>query len=72
MEWQEIEDDLFDGTIEEMNKIICPECRGNIRFEYNEGNFKIECISCHTTVKMYKAPIPNCVEHFGNEYTIGK
>lgn len=72
MEWQDIEDILFDGTKEEINEITCPECRGNISFKYYEGYFKIECIYCHTVSKMYKAPIPNCVEHFGNEYIIGK
>lgn len=70
MDWQDVEDILFDGTKEEISKISCPECGGSISFLYDDGYFKMECTNCHTVSKFYKAPLPNCVEYFGEAYTI--
>ena len=34
MNWLDIDDILFDGTKEEIENINCPDCGGEIEFEY--------------------------------------
>jgi len=62
MTWEDVDDILFDGTVEQIKAVRCPECGGTLRFEYFKENRNREtrCLSCHTVLKAHKAHyIPN-------------
>lgn len=58
-----IEDILFDGTKEEIEKCRC-ECGGKLSFLYQDDTFKVFCDSCKTVESYYKCPVPNCISLF--------
>lgn len=37
MNWQQIEKVLFDGTNDDIENLICPECNASIYYTYNKG-----------------------------------
>lgn len=68
-------DILYGGTKEEILKVRCPDCGNALRFEfsqYDDGDtsFTVWCDGCNIREKGNNGPKPNCVEFFGNEYTI--
>jgi len=73
IEWDDIENILFDGTVRDIQKLKCPDCGGIICYEYN-NEFKtliIKCVGCGLLSKSIKLlNIPNCVNFFGDNYCI--
>ena len=70
MNWDDIDDVLYDGTKLDIQKAVCPECKGMLSFNYTENIFKIECCKCGHLSVAYNSPLPNCVKFFGNQHTI--
>lgn len=72
MDWDDLDDILYDGTEEEIKKARCPVCGGSIRYRYGDkcGTFQTWCDHCGIYSKGIKGPKPNCAELFGDEYTI--
>ena len=62
MNWDDIEEILFDGTPEQIDAIKCPECDGELRISYfpTTKNLEICCKNCHTIVRSHGvAYVPN-------------
>ena len=55
MNWDDIEEILFDGTPEQIDALKCPECGGELRISYfpNTKNMEIYCKNCHTVVRSH-------------------
>lgn len=69
-DWCDVEDILYDGEKEDIEKIVCPDCGEKIQYRYSEdvGIFEIRCIHCGHISRETGAPKPKCVEYFGTEY----
>ena len=69
MDWYDVEDILFDGSKEEMSKLKCPDCKGNIHVIYSEkvNSMQITCNKCGAIERLYGVDTPNCYLFFGNE-----
>ena len=64
-----IEDVLFDGTEEDMLRVICPECGGSIEYSVTEQEMLIRCTSCGTRSSLHGiSQIPNCIGFFGTSH----
>ena len=74
MTWDDVEDILYDGTKEEMELLQCPNCRNAIYYKYNieTKTMEIGCLKCGYLSRGYGAYRPNCVEEYGNSYTLGE
>ena len=62
MDWDDIEDIIFDGTIDEIESVKCPECDGQLKMAYfpKYRNLEIRCKSCHTVVRSHGVErVPN-------------
>lgn len=72
MDWLDVSDILYDGKKEEISKLRCPDCGGNIAYEYEPDVdvFKVVCKKCGYMSKENGAPEPNCSKFFGAKYTI--
>lgn len=72
MDWYDLDDILYEGTKEEIEKVVCPDCGGALSFTYGgEGTtFTIKCGGCGIIVKNVKSPTPNCVRYFGTKHTL--
>jgi len=53
MDWDDVEDIIFDGTEEEINAVRCPECGGHLKLSFfpDTRNLEIECLECGTLVR---------------------
>ena len=69
MSWYDVEDTLYDGTEEEMNKLSCPDCRGAIAVKYDAETqaMQVECKSCGHIERSHGGDIPNFYNIFGKE-----
>lgn len=69
-DWGDVEEVLYNGEKEDIEKIVCPDCGEKIRYRYSEevGGFEIRCIHCGYISRETGAPEPKCVEYFGVEY----
>ena len=79
VDWEEVDDILFDGTPEEIVKIKCPDCGGVLSYSYarfeddNTASSSLWCNSCPILIRSNigsKRPTPNCVEFYGAEFKI--
>ena len=73
MTWYDIENILFDGTKENIEKLRCPECGGKISFSCSMkyARFVLRCNSCgYLSVSHGFYATPNCCSIFGDEYTL--
>ena len=73
MDWYDVEDILFDGKREEIEKLRCPDCGGHISFSCSVKckRFVLKCDSCgYLSVSCKFIKDPNCCIFFGEEYTI--
>ncbi|HKV41911.1 MAG TPA: hypothetical protein VJX67_22095 [Blastocatellia bacterium] len=71
--WDEIERVLIEGTREQMESIACPNCDGEIAFEYSEefGSFIVRCVGCRSFSKACGGMVrPRCAEIYGDKATI--
>ena len=53
MNWDDIEDIIFDGTQEQINAVKCPECGGDLKLSYfpMTKGVEIRCKGCGTLVR---------------------
>jgi hypothetical protein len=79
LDWEDVSETLHDGTPDEIIKIHCPDCGGNLCYEYKRfgddgsASFDIKCDNCGMRDNGYLISgheIPCCVEYFGNEARI--
>ena len=70
MTWYDVDDVLYDGDKEEIEKILCPDCGAKIGYRYSDDprGFEVTCKQCGYLSRSYGGPIPNCVKYYGNEY----
>ena len=62
MNWDDVEEILFDGTPEEISSIKCPECEGDLKVSYfpTTRSMEIYCKNCGTLIRSNGvAYIPN-------------
>jgi hypothetical protein len=74
MDWDDVEEVLFDGNKEQIDSVRCPDCGGSISFEFNEHyrTFKTACLNCGAWSKGCKAADkPRCAEIYGNKAVLG-
>ena len=74
MDWDDVDEILFDGTKEQIEKVRCVECNNTIKYEFDE-EYHTFAIWCHTCGLMSKAckvqDKPNCAIFFGNKSILG-
>ena len=48
MNWYDIEDILYDGSEEDIKKVICPDCKGPVHYHYDKktNSLKYGCKQC--------------------------
>ncbi|MGL4485068.1 MAG: hypothetical protein ACRCUS_08975 [Anaerovoracaceae bacterium] len=70
MGWDEILDILMFGEKDEMLMVQCKDCREPILYSFDDkyGILVAEC-GCTQIRGQRCSEYPNCVEHFGLEYT---
>ena len=46
--WEDVDDILYDGTPEEISRVYCPDCKGNIIYDYSKAShiMNIRCTKC--------------------------
>ena len=62
MTWDDVDDILFDGSAEEIKNVRCPDCGGELMYEYfhKTRNMEIECKGCFTLIRAHGAyKVPN-------------
>lgn len=74
MNWDDVDDVLYDGKKEDIARLKCPECGGNITFRFNDKPriFEVSCKKCCSFRKGNGGPKPNCAVLYGDNYTIEK
>lgn len=70
--WDDIENVLYDGTKEEIQRLRCPMCGKEIRYKYSPTADAIEigCVNGCSVSRGYGGGQPAAVQYFGNECTI--
>ena len=70
MDWYDVEDILYDGTKEEIQALRCPDCGGNISYNYDPTarRFSIMCKACGMLSVSHGGEIPNCYRFIGPAY----
>ena len=70
MTWYDVDDVLYDGTKEEIEKVICPDCGNKIKYKFSDNprTFEVSCKKCGYISRATGGPVPKCVEYFGKEY----
>ena len=68
MTWSEIDDILNYGSKEEMEKLKCPSCNGNIRYSIDKSMLRIRCVQCNEALYDTGACYANCSKYFGKEH----
>ena len=73
-DWNDIDDVLYDGTKEEIENIVCPDCGSKIQYRYSGEvqSFEVKCAHCGHISRATGSPKPNCVEFFGDEYSFSE
>ena len=68
--WDDVEDILYDGSQEEIEQIVCPDCGSKIQYRYGleSTSFEIRCLHCGYISRATGSPKPKCVSYFGNEH----
>lgn len=69
-DWYDVEDTLYDGAKEDIEKVVCPDCGKKIRYKYSResSSLEVRCIHCGHISRETGSPMPKCVEYFGEEY----
>lgn len=73
MDWDDVEEILFEGTREQILKLRCPDCEGIIEYEFDKiyCTFKVKCIDCGTWIKGCKViSEPKCAIIYGSKQRI--
>ncbi len=77
MDWDDVEEILFDGTKETIKNLKCVNegCSGNIEYEFNSkfNSFVVKCQKCgHYSKSNGVFYIPSCVKIFGDKFMISR
>ena len=69
-DWYDIDDILYDGTKEEIEKVVCPDCGEKIAYRYSDdvNSFEVSCKGCGHLSRANGSPKPNCVLYYGNVF----
>ena len=72
MTWYDVDDILYEGTEEQIKKLKCPDCGGNISYKYaeNTATFEVRCEKCGYLSRSSGSPKPNCAEILGEKFVI--
>lgn len=62
MTWQEVDDILYDGTLDEVKSLRCPDCGSEIFYSFTKETrtFKRGCNKCGILIQGNGGEIPNC------------
>jgi hypothetical protein len=74
MDWDDVDEILFNGTKEQIEKVRCVECGNAIKYEFDEeySTFTIWCHNCRLRSKACKVHYkPNCAIFYGNKAIVG-
>ena len=57
MDWDDVDDIIFNGTEEQINAVKCPDCGGGLELTYFPAtrNIEIHCRGCGTVVRAHGA-----------------
>jgi len=57
MNWDDVDDIIYDGTEEQINAVKCPECGGDLKLSYFPltRNVEIRCFGCGTLIRAHGA-----------------
>jgi len=55
LSWDDIDDIIFAGTQEQIDKVVCPECGGKLKLSYfpKIRCVEIHCKGCGAVIKMH-------------------
>jgi len=73
MNWDDIEDILFDGSNEQIQAIKCPECNGNLKIKYFDTTRSMEifCKNCYILIRSDGVEkIPNFAKYAAYEMAL--
>lgn len=73
MDWDDVDNILFEGGKAEIDRLRCPDCQGQLAYHFNPefGSFKVSCLKCKTFTSAHKMQDkPKCVELYGNDHEI--
>ena len=62
MNWDDVEDVIFNGTLEQINAIKCPDCGGDLKMSYypSISCTEVQCRECGILVRSNGVnPAPN-------------
>ena len=62
MNWDDVEDIIYDGTPEQINAVKCPECEGDLKMSYfpTTKSVEVHCKKCGTVIRANGASyVPN-------------
>ena len=62
MDWNDVDDILYDGTEEQIRAVRCPECGGELELSFCAETMSREtrCLGCQTEIRTHGSPyIPN-------------
>ncbi|MEG1473998.1 MAG: primase-helicase zinc-binding domain-containing protein [Christensenella sp.] len=68
MSWDDVDNVLYDGTVIDIQKLVCPNCGGKIGYEFTDvpRAFSVYCKSCGHISRGTGGHTPNCVKFLGN------
>ena len=69
MDWDDVEDILYDGDMEQILALRCPGCGEKLWYSFYIDTFRSGCVNCGVLRIGHKSPVPNCVEFFGEQYS---
>ena len=73
MDWDDVDEILFEGTVEQISAVRCPECDGQIEYEFDDlhHTFTIRCRACDVWSKACKViDRPICTTLYGDNAII--
>ncbi len=66
LDWQKVEDILFDGSQDSITNLLCPDCKIPIYFVYTPETNSLQygCKKCGIVVRAHGCSyIPNCFKY---------
>ncbi len=69
VDWQTVEDVLYDGSQDSITNLLCPDCSSPIYFEYTKetNSLRYGCRKCGIAVRAHGCSyIPNCFKYQKN------
>jgi hypothetical protein len=74
MDWNDVDQTLFEGTKKEIQNLRCPDCGGFLEYHYypKAKEMILRCTGeCGCLEQLHKInTVPNCLTFFGENYVI--